>query len=63
MDDHGSGLELQRETAVRREDVEKLMVLLQQLAKPFELGKRLRVVADYDPDSLAVKIRYFSECG
>ncbi len=55
------GLELQRTTSIRREDVEKFLIAIQQIAKPFELNKRQRAIVDYDPGSPSVKIRYFTE--
>ncbi len=54
------GLELQRTTSIRREDVEKFLVAIQQITKPFELNKRQRAIVDYDPESPSVKIRYFT---
>lgn len=53
-------LELQRTISVRREDVEKFLIAIQQIAKPFELNKRQRAIVDYDPESPSVKIRYFT---
>lgn len=53
-------LELQRTISVRREDVEKFLIAIQQIAKPFELNKRQRAIVDYDPESPSVKIHYFT---
>ncbi len=55
-----SGLELQRTTSIRREDVEKFLIAVQEIIKPFELNKRQRVIVDYDPESPSVKIHYFT---
>lgn len=55
------GLEVQRTTSIRREDVEKFLTAIQQIAKPFELNKRQRAIVDYDPESPSVRIQYFTE--
>lgn len=54
------GLGLQRTISIRREDVEKFLVAIQQITKPFELNKRQRAIVDYDPESPSVKIHYFT---
>lgn len=55
-----NGLELQKTISIRREDVEKYLIAIQQITNPFELNKRQRVIADYDPESPSVKIHYFA---
>ena len=54
------GLTLQRTISIRREDVEKFLVAIQQITKAFELNKRQRVIVGYDPESPSVKIHYFT---
>lgn len=56
-----NGFELQRTTSIRREDVEKFLIAVQQIARFFDLNKRQRVIVDYDPESPSVKIHYFTE--
>lgn len=53
-------LEWQRTISIRRNDVEKFLVAIQQVAKPFELNKRQRAIIDYDPQSPSVKVQYFT---
>lgn len=54
-------LEWQRTISIRREDVEKFLIAIQQAAQPFGLGKRQRAIVDYDPGCPSVKIQYFTE--
>ena len=58
-----NNLKWQKTISIRREDVEKLLVAIQQVTKPFELDKRQRVIVDYDPESPSVKMQYFTADG
>lgn len=54
------GLTLQRTISIRREDVEKFLVAIQQITNAFEFNKRQRVIVGYDPESPSVNIHYFT---
>mgnify|MGYP001048538232 CR=1 FL=1 len=53
-------LKWQKTISIRQEDVEKLLVAMQQVTKPFELDKRQRVIVDYDPEIPSIKMQYFT---
>ncbi len=54
-------LELLQKITIHREDVEKFLIAVQYLAKPFEVGKQMRVVIDYDPQKVSVSFDYFTK--
>ena len=54
-------LELLQKLTVHRKDVEKFLIAVQFLTEPFEAGKRMRVVIDYDPQKEYVAFEYLTK--
>ena len=48
-----------KEIHIRTEDFEKGFIAMQQLATPFKLNEKMRVVIDYDPQKASTTARYF----
>ena len=54
-------LSLVKEMSIQRLEVEKFCVAIKQLVDPLELGKKTRIIAEYDPKLPTVKINFYSE--
>ncbi len=52
---------LVKEMSIQRLEVEKFCVAMKQLVTPLELGKKTRIIAEYDPNLPIVKINFYSE--
>ncbi len=52
---------LVKEMNIRRPEVEKFCMAMQQLFEPLELGKKTKIVVDYDPSQPVVRFRFFEE--
>lgn len=50
---------LVKEMNIRRLEVEKFCMAMQQLFEPLELGKKTQIVVDYDPSQPVVWFRFF----
>ncbi len=48
-----------KEINIRTADFEKGFIAMQQLAVPFEINGKMRVVIDYDPQKASTTARYF----
>lgn len=48
-----------KEIHIRTEEFEKGFIAMQQLAMPFKLNEKMRVVIDYDPQKASTTARYF----
>lgn len=51
--------EKKAEVGVRREEVEKFLVAIEKLVRPFELNKKQRAIIDYDPQKPMVSFQFF----
>lgn len=51
--------ELVKEIHMNTVDFEKGFVAMQQITEPLRLGKKMRVIVDYDPHEEKVKFQYF----
>lgn len=54
-------LKLTKEIHIKRMDVEKLISSIKALVEPLELGKRTRIVVEYDPEKPMVEINFWAE--
>lgn len=56
-------LKLFSELGINREFMEKITLAMNHVTKPFDLhlGKKMRIVIDYDPQNPQVKFRFFTE--
>lgn len=52
---------LVKEMSIQRLEVEKFCVAIKQLVDPLELGKKTRIIAEYDPKLPTIKIHFYSE--
>ena len=58
-------LSLGAEVNIDREFIEKIMIGMNHITKPFDLffGKKMKIVVEYNPENQKVKISYFTEKG
>lgn len=47
-----------KEIQIRTIDFEKILTALQQVLSPFEVGKKKRVIVEYDPEKVTTKVSF-----
>lgn len=69
MKDHMKGTEdgmietngsLEKEIHMNTVNFEKCFIAAQQITEPLKLGKKMRVIIDYDPQKERAEFRYFT---
>lgn len=46
---------------MRTTDFEKAFIAMQQITAPLQLGKKMRVIIEYDPQRKTTEFKYFEE--
>lgn len=50
---------LVKDCNIRTTEFEKIFLILQQLASPLKLGKKMRIIIEYDPQKPSTNFKYF----